>query len=202
MNTRRAMCVAASLMAMAIAAPALAQAPQQQSSVWGDSAPQQPAQPATSPWGSPPAAAAAPSGPSPWDQPQQAPPCIEEFSKLRDATEKRAMAIRAASERKADPKEACGLFNAFAAAESKMIKYAVDNQVGCRIPAQIIDGMKKGQARTADIRTKVCRAASAPARSAAPTLSDALTAPVPNSNNIKTGRGTFDTLTGSPLGAR
>jgi len=24
--------------------------------------------------------------------------------------------------------------------------------------------------------------------------------PIPDSNNIKTGRGTFDTLTGSPLG--
>lgn len=133
---------------------------------------------------------------------QQAPPCIEEFGKLREATEKRAMAIRDASARKADPKEACGLFNAFAAAETKMIKYAVDNQVWCGIPAQIIDGMKKGQTRTADIRTKVCRAAQAPARPAAPTLSDALTAPVPDSNNIKTGRGTFDTLTGSPLGTR
>jgi hypothetical protein len=31
-------------------------------------------------------------------------------------------------------------------------------------------------------------------------LSDALSSPVPDSNNIKTGRGTFDTLTGSPLG--
>lgn len=201
MNLRRAMCVAASTMAIVVAAPALAQAPQQQSSVWGDSAPQQPAQPATSPWGAP-SAAAAPSAPSPWDRPQQAPPCVEEFTKLRDVTEKRAMAIRAASERKADPKEACALFNAFTAAEAKMIKYAVDNQVGCGIPAQIIDGMKKGHVRSADIRTKVCRAASAPARSTAPTLSDSLTAPVPDSNNIKTGRGTFDTLTGSPLGAR
>jgi hypothetical protein len=30
-------------------------------------------------------------------------------------------------------------------------------------------------------------------------LSDALSGPVPDSNNIKTGRGTFDTLTGNPL---
>lgn len=133
---------------------------------------------------------------------QQAPPCFEEFNKLREATEKRAAAIREASERKADPKEACGLFNAFTAAEGKMIKYAVDNQVWCGIPPQIIEGMKKGQVRSADIRTKVCRAAAAPQRPSAPTLSDALTAPVPNSNNIKTGRGTFDTLTGTPLGSQ
>lgn len=135
-------------------------------------------------------------------QQQQEPPCVQEFFKLREATEKRAMAIREASERKADPKEACGLFNAFAAAETKMIKYAADNQVWCGIPAQIIEQMKQGQKRTADIRTKVCRAAAAPARPSAPTLSDALTTPVPDSNNIKTGRGTYDTLTGTPLGNR
>ena len=60
--------------------------------------------------------------------------------------------------------------------------------------------LKKGHAKTADIRTKVCQAAAAPPQPAAPSLSDALTAPVPDSNNIKTGRGTFDTLTGTPLG--
>jgi len=130
------------------------------------------------------------------------PPCFEEFGKLREATEKRAIAIRDASQRKADPKEACGLFTAFVNAEAKMIKYATDNQVWCGIPAQIIEGMKKGHAQATSVRTKICNAAAAPARPAAPTLSDALTAPVPNSNNIKTGRGTFDTLTGSPLGAR
>lgn len=134
--------------------------------------------------------------------PQQEPPCLAEFTKLREVTEKKAMAIRAASERKADPKTACGLFNEFTTAEAKMIKYAVDNQVWCGIPPQIIDGMKKGHVRSSDIRTKVCRMAQAPQRPAAPTLSDALTAPVTNSNNIKTGRGTFDTLTGSPLGGR
>jgi hypothetical protein len=39
-----------------------------------------------------------------------------------------------------------------------------------------------------------------PPRPAGPSLSDALTSPVPDANNIKTGRGTFDTLTGSPIG--
>lgn len=134
---------------------------------------------------------------------QQEPPCIAEFGKLRDATEKKALAIRAASERKAPPKVACSLFNDFSAAETKLIKYAVDNQVWCGIPPQIIDNMKKGHVRTEDIRGKVCQAAQQqPARPTAPTLSDALTAPVPDSSNIKTGRGTFDTLTGTPLGSK
>lgn len=132
---------------------------------------------------------------------QQEPPCIAEFSKLREVTEKKAMAIRNASEKKAPPKVACGLFNDFSASEAKMIKYAVDNQVWCGIPPQIIESMKKGHVRTEDIRGKVCRAAEQqPMRPAAPSLSDALTGPVPDANNIKTGRGTYDTLTGSPLG--
>ena len=60
--------------------------------------------------------------------------------------------------------------------------------------------MKQSRAKSDDIRNRVCQAAAAgPPRPAAPSLSDALNAPVPDSNNIKTGRGTFDTLTGSPL---
>ena len=38
-----------------------------------------------------------------------------------------------------------------------------------------------------------------PPKPAGPTLSDVLSAPVPDSRNVKTGRGTFDTLSGSPL---
>ena len=60
-------------------------------------------------------------------------------------------------------------------------------------------GFKEAVAKVSEIRTKVCQAASAPA-ARAPSLSDALTNPIPDSNNIKTGRGTFDTLTGTPLG--
>lgn len=194
-----------------------AQPAPQDNSVWNSAPQPAPAQPANSPWDQPAAPArpaatspwdqpaqstmAPPPGASPWNQPQQQgePPCVAEFIKLREATEKRGKAIQTASARKATPKEACGLFNAFTAAESKMIKYAIDNQQSCGIPAQIIDQMKKGHAQAEDIRTKVCNAAAAaPARAAAPSLSDALAAPVPNASNIKTGRGTYDTLTGAP----
>ncbi len=133
-------------------------------------------------------------------QPQQGPPCVAEFSKLRDDAQKKATAIRTASERKATAKEACALFNAFSAAEVKMIKYATDNSTWCGIPPQIVDAIKQGHVKTLGIRSKVCQAAAAPAQPAAPSLSDALAAPVPDANNIKTGRGTFDTLTGTPLG--
>jgi|SRR5689334_4731971 hypothetical protein len=131
--------------------------------------------------------------------PQQEPPCAKDFAKLREDAEKKAMAIRAASERKASPKEACQLFNAFVAAQSKMLKYATDNAAWCGIPVQITAGLKEGITKTSEIRTKVCQVAAAPARPAGPSLSDALSGPVPDSNNTRTGRGTFDTLTGNPL---
>ena len=111
-----------------------------------------------------------------------------------------AAAIKAAGDRKASPREACQLFNAFVAAQSKMLKYATENATWCGIPNQIMANLKEGIAKTSEVRTKVCQAAAAPQRPAGPSLSDALSGPVPDSNNIKTGRGTFDTLTGSPLG--
>ncbi len=146
------------------------------------------------------------SGPDPWSakpQQEQMPPCLAEFVKLRTDVEKHGGRIKAAGERKQkpSPKEACGLFNAFTAAEAKMIKYAVGPGVACGIPAQVVDNMKQSHARSSEIRARVCQVAAAgPPRPAAPSLSDALSAPVTNSDNIKTGRGTFDTLTGSPLG--
>lgn len=140
----------------------------------------------------------APQQASPWTQ--QAPPCLPEFAKLRNETEKRGLALKHASERKASPKEACQLLIAFTAAEAKMLKYAVDNASACSIPLQIIEGIKQGHAKSDELRVKVCRVAAAPPGPRSPTLSDALGTPVTSSSNIKTGRGTFDTLTGAPLG--
>jgi hypothetical protein len=134
-------------------------------------------------------------------QQQQMPPCVQEFFKLRDDAEKKASAIKAANERKASAKEACGLFTSFSASQNKMLKFVNENGQWCGIPPNVIEQIKVGTAKVAEIRTKVCQAAAAPQqRPQGPSLSDALIAPPPDSNNIKTGRGTFDTLTGSPLG--
>ena len=136
----------------------------------------------------------------PAPQQQEAPPCVQEFFKLRADAEKKAQAIKAANERKATPREACHLFNAFLAAQNKMLKYAVDNGVWCGIPGNVPTEIKSGIAKVSEIRTRVCEAAAAPVQQQGPSLSDALSSPVPNSKNIKTGRGTFDTLTGNALG--
>ncbi len=139
----------------------------------------------------------------PAPQGQQEPPCIKEFLRLRGDVEKKAAAIRTASEKKVPPQVACKLFNTFSAAEAKMLKYASDNNVWCGIPAQIISGMKQAHAKTSEMRTKICRVAAAgPPRPPGPSLSDALSGTVPDSSNIKTGHGTFDTLTGTPLGPK
>jgi hypothetical protein len=184
MDLRRALLIAACVFPVA-GGPAVAQ--------FAPPPPQQ--QRAASPWDQPPQQA-------PWPQ-QQEPACIKEFVVLRDDAQKKAGAIRAASDHKATPKEACALFNSFAAAELKMIKYAQENAAQCGVPPQAVVQMKKQHVNTDNIRAKVCHAAAAgPPPSAAPSLSDALTAPIADSTNIKTGRGTFDTLTGTPLGGK
>ncbi len=137
-------------------------------------------------------------------QPQQEPPCVKEFGKLRDEAQKKAQAIRTASEHKVPPKEACALFNSFSAAETKLIKYAADNATWCGIPPEVVGNLKQAHSKTESIRTQVCRAAAAgPPRPVGPSLSDALgSTAVPDANNIRTGRGTYDTLTGTPLGPK
>jgi len=210
MTLRRALFMAACLAAAAPAAAQWPSGPQQAAPAWP--APQQQA-PAADAWSAPQQQAPAPwpgtaqpgsFAPAPQAQQQQPPPCIAEFIRLRDDTEKKAKAIRAASDRHAPPKEACGLFNSFTAAEAKLIKYATDNSVWCSIPNEVIENLKAGHTKAMEIRAKVCEAANRPQAAAPrqPTLSDALGAPVPDAGNIKTGRGTFDTLTGSPLGTK
>ncbi len=137
---------------------------------------------------------------------QQPPPCLKKFIALRATAEAKAKKLEAAGKRNPKPtaQEACGLFNAFSAAEAKLLKYASENQTWCGIPPQIVTQMKKAHQRTTATRTRICRAAAAQrARPRGPTLSDALGASAPNANNVRTGRGgTFDTLTGSALGSR
>ena len=133
--------------------------------------------------------------------PQQEPPCMKDFAPLREEAQKRAMAIRAGMEKKVPREEACKLFQAFSAAETKMIKFAEANAMTCGIPPQAIAQMKQAQANTIKARTQVCAVgAGGPAKPATPSLSDALgtsNAPIPEVS--KGSGGTFDTLTGNAL---
>lgn len=132
----------------------------------------------------------------------QEPPCMREFVPMRDEADKRGKAIQSAASRKATPQEACGLFSRYVAANLKMLKFAQANSSKCGIPAQVIAQIKQGYDQGETIRAKVCQAAKMQQQApAGPSLGDALGASqVPSAGNVKSGRGTFDTLTGSPLG--
>ena len=131
---------------------------------------------------------------------QQQPPCFGEFMPLRNAAEKHGKAIQAASKRKAQREEVCTLFKRFAAAEAKYVKYAETNANWCGIPAEAVKQMKANHTQTLKIRRQVCAVAAAPARPRGPSLGDALgTTTVPSAATTRTGRGTYDTLTGNPL---
>ncbi len=123
------------------------------------------------------------------------------FPSLREDVEKGAAAIKAAGDRKATREQVCPLFKSFAAKEAKMVKFLETNRVLCGVPANVIPQVKGNHAKTIQIRNPVCSAGpvggGAPA---APTLSDALGGPIiADDNNVKPGRGTFDTLTGNAL---
>jgi hypothetical protein len=133
--------------------------------------------------------------------PGDPPPCFVEFTKLREETEKRGKAAKAASDRKASREEMCKLIQGYAAAEAKWVKFTKNNSASCGIPPQVAKDLAGVHARTLLVRKNVCAtgpvAGPAPA---APSLSDALgTATLPAPNTTRTGSGTFDTLTGNAI---
>ena len=120
------------------------------------------------------------------------------FPAIREDVEKGAAGIRAAGDRKAGREEVCPLFKVFAVKEAKLVKFLETNQRLCGVPANVITQVRQNHAKTIQIRNTVCSAA--PAAAAAPTLSDALGGPIiADDTSVKTGRGTFDTLTGNAL---
>ena len=82
--------------------------------------------------------------------------CMKGFVPLREEAEKRGKMIKAASERKAPPDEACKLIGNFGEAEVKMIKYVEANATKCGIPPQIGDQLKNGHKNTEAMQEKVC----------------------------------------------
>jgi hypothetical protein len=133
---------------------------------------------------------------------QVGPSQCNDFVKLRADAEQKGAAIRSAQERKAERKEICTLIQRFAVAEGSMIKFLETNKLWCGVPDQAIKQAKANHAKTLKVRTAACdtNAIGQGPRPKQPTLSDALGTPsVDTPDNTKTGRGTFDTLTGSPL---
>jgi len=145
----------------------------------------------TQPMGAPPPGAAGPSD-----------ACMKAFVPLREDAEKRGKLIKAASERHAQPDEACKLHEAYSKAESKMMEYIKVNATKCGIPPQIGEQMKKGHVGTEEMVKKVCGMAQAQkAGPAGPSLSEVLgsSAALPEATPTKKGGSTFDTLNGNVL---
>src|SRR3954464_3100754 len=129
--------------------------------------------------------------------------CMKGFIPLREEAEKRGKLIKAASDRKAQPDEACKLIRNFGAAEMKMIKYVETNSSKCGIPPQIADQLKTGHKNTEKMQTQVCNVAQQAATRgpAGPSLSEVLgsSAALPEAQAVKKGGSTFDTLNGNVL---
>jgi hypothetical protein len=146
-------------------------------------------------------AGAAPMGPPRGGGPSEA--CTKGFVPLREEAEKRGKLIKAASERHAQPEEACKLIKSYSQAELAMMKFVKTNTEKCGIPAEISEQMKKGHAGTEAMLGKVCGAAEAGNRGpAGPSLSEVLgsAAVLPEaSTSKKNGGTTFDTLNGNVL---
>jgi hypothetical protein len=138
---------------------------------------------------------------SAWTSPasaQGAPQCAQ-FPVLSAETKKKADAVQAAINAKADRKQVCALMTTFVASETTVIKFLEENKVWCGVPDQAITISKTNHEKSLKFKTMACNSDAAP-QPKAPTLSDAIKTPsVDSATNTKTGRGTFDTLTGNPL---
>jgi len=141
-------------------------------------------------------------GPAPPTQAGPSDDCMKAFVPLREEAEKRGKMIKAASDRKATPDEACKLIGNFGAAEMKMIKYVESHSAKCGIPPQIADQLKNGHKNTEGMQKKVCAMAQQQQKGpAGPSLSELLgsSAALPEATPTKKGGSTFDTLNGNVL---
>jgi hypothetical protein len=131
----------------------------------------------------------------------QSPPQCDAFRPLSMEAQKRADAVQTAMKAKVDRKQICTLMTTFVSAEDAVIKFLVDNKTWCGVPDQAIAVSKANHEKSVKFRTAACSEATA-AEPKAPSLSDAIKTPtVDSAGNTKTGPGgTFDTLTGNPLG--
>ena len=129
--------------------------------------------------------------------------CMKGFLPLREDAEKRGKLIKAASDRKASPEEACKLIGNFSQAEVKMLKYIEANATKCGVPPQVSEQMKNGHKNTEAMQQKVCGVAQQMAQqkaSSAPSLSEVLgSGAMPEATSSKKGGSTFDTLNGNVL---
>jgi hypothetical protein len=130
------------------------------------------------------------------------PPCMAEFVPLRTEAEKRGLAIKTAAQHKAPRDQLCQLFRRFTEAEVKVVKFVTEHQAACGIPAEAIASMKSNHTHSMGMQQKICAAdvGGGEGKPRGPGLGEALgVRAVPTPETTKTGKGIFDTLSGTQL---
>jgi hypothetical protein len=128
-----------------------------------------------------------------------APPCMAEFTRLREDLEKRHTAAKAGGERKADRAEMCKLVASFAEAAVKWVKYTESHEQACGIPGEVVGQLKQMRIGAEKSKQQVCAAGGGPAGPMpGPSISEAITGStrLATPDSAKLGNGTFDTMTG------
>lgn len=137
-------------------------------------------------------------------QSEQLPPCLKDFIPLREEVEKRFEVVKTTMAKKPTAAEACTILTRFTQAETALITFLDKNSSTCPFPPGLADNIKATHVKSDSFKKQACTAAAQQqqrvARPAQPTLSDAFGSPAPNAANTRSGGGTFDTLSGSPLG--
>jgi hypothetical protein len=90
------------------------------------------------------------------------PPCVAEFTRLRDAVQKTGLAAKAGHDKNASREEMCKLIETFTDAEEKWVRYTVSNAADCGIPAGAVEQIKSNHEHTLLIREQICSAGPAP----------------------------------------
>ena len=122
------------------------------------------------------------------------------FQTLSEEAKKKADLVQAAMTSKAERSKICTLMTSFVASEGNVVKFLEDNKTWCGVPDQAIKMSKLNHEKSVKFRNSACDPNAGGPTQKAPSLSDAMKMPSVNSaTNTKTGRGTFDTLTGNPL---
>jgi hypothetical protein len=85
------------------------------------------------------------------------PPCMAEFTKLREEVLKRGEAAQAAGQHKVSREETCKHITAYAVAELKWVKFTEAGVSSCGIPAQVAQQLKQVHANTEQTKEKVCQ---------------------------------------------
>ena len=136
----------------------------------------------------------------PGQQQQGMPPCMAEFAPLRVEAEKRGLAIKTAAQKKVPREQLCQLFRNFIEAETKVVKFLSERQAACGIPPEAVKSSKASHASTVAMQQKICSEGVEASKPRGPGLGEALgIRGVPTPETTKSGKGIFDTLSGTQL---